>query len=81
MVSILQPSNLAYVQAALAIRGFGIRGFDYSRFTFCYQNLLFAGLLHVVLIIRGFIIFFLTNLIFFTQIWQCFAFVSYFFSN
>jgi hypothetical protein len=26
-----------YVQAALAILGFGIRGFDYLRFTFSYQ--------------------------------------------
>jgi hypothetical protein len=30
------------VQAALVIRGFGIRGFDYSRFLFCTQNLVFA---------------------------------------
>jgi len=33
-----------HVQAALAIRGFIIRGFDYSRFAFCSQNLIFAGL-------------------------------------
>ena len=30
------------LQAALVICGFGIRGFAYSRFTFCYQNLVFA---------------------------------------
>ncbi len=31
-----------YVQAALVIRGFAIRGFDYSRFIICSQNSLFA---------------------------------------
>ena len=30
------------VQAALAIPGFGIRGFDYSRFSFCNPNSVFA---------------------------------------
>ena len=30
------------LQAALAIRGFGIRGFDYSRFAFCYPDLVSA---------------------------------------
>ena len=30
------------VQVALVIRGFAIRGFDYSRFAFCYQNLIFV---------------------------------------
>jgi len=39
------------VQAALAICGFGIRGFDYSRFAFWVQNSVFAVF---PLIIRGF---------------------------
>ncbi len=42
------------VQAALVIRGFGIRGFDYPRIDFRYQNLLFAVFFHFLLIIRGF---------------------------
>jgi hypothetical protein len=39
--------SVKYVQAALVIRGFAIRGFDYSRFIFCSQNLIFAVFLRL----------------------------------
>ena len=39
------------LQAALAIGGFAIRGFDYSRFHFYAQNLLSAGFPSII---RGF---------------------------
>jgi hypothetical protein len=43
MLAIWQfQAGMKIIQAALVIRGFGIRGFDYSRFGFCNQNLLFA---------------------------------------
>jgi hypothetical protein len=35
-------SVFVYVQAALVIPGFAIRGFDYPRFIICSQALLFA---------------------------------------
>ncbi len=35
-------TTFSRIQAALVIRGFGIRGFDYSRFNICYQILVFA---------------------------------------
>jgi len=44
-------SQLLKLQVALVIRGFAIRGFDYSRISICGQNAVSAAF---TLIIRGF---------------------------
>jgi hypothetical protein len=49
-------TNNKAVQAALDIRGFDIRDFDYSRFIFCDQNLVFAVFPCFPLTIRVFLI-------------------------